>query len=230
MPPPSDLLALAAFVLPASAGGWAVVVAGYLLGSVPFGLLLGFVRGVDIRERGSGNIGATNAGRALGRSWALFSFALDFGKGFVPAALLAPLAAEPGEATTSLAVLAGAAAVLGHCFSVYLRFKGGKGVATGCGVLVGIDPLVFVAGGAAWLLALGVTRYVGLASLAMGAAFPVAAWFRRDPAGYGLEVAWGALALFLLILLRHRANIVRMCKGQEPKFGEKLGAPTEGDA
>lgn len=220
---------LASIVLPDSPVGWLVVAAGYLLGSVPFGLLLGLLKGVDVRKFGSGNIGATNVGRTIGRPWAVLAFFLDFAKGAVPAGILAPLVAEPGSETTTLAVLAGAAAVVGHCYPVYLGFKGGKGVATGCGVLAGIDPLVLVIGGLAWLATLLASRFVGLASLAMGAAFPIAAWFRRDSGGYGNEVVFGGLALFLLILLRHRANITRLLAGTEPRFGQPAAPLPEGE-
>ena len=195
-----------------------LVLASYLLGSVPCGLLLGKARGVDVRRVGSGNIGATNVGRALGRPWALVAFACDFGKGLVPSLWLAPLAlsgSEPGAVRTA-AVLAGGAAVCGHVWPIYLRFRGGKGVATGCGALVGLDPLLFLAGGVVWLVTLGLFRMVGLASIAMGVAFPVAAWLRRSE-GEGLEVVLGSLALTLLVLARHRANMTRMLAGTEPK-------------
>ncbi|MFT5688121.1 MAG: glycerol-3-phosphate acyltransferase PlsY [Planctomycetota bacterium] len=219
---------LAAITAPTGAG-WLVVFAGYLLGSVPFGLLLGRLKGIDIRKVGSGNIGATNVGRALGRPWALASFLLDFAKGLVPSMVLAPLVAEPGGATATLAVLAGSAAVVGHCYPLYLSFKGGKGVATGCGVLVGIDPVIFLIGGLVWLLLAAIFRYVSLASLVMGLSFPVVAWFRQDSQGYGLEVVLGALALCLLIFLRHRENIGRLLAGTESRIGKSKGPmPNDG--
>ncbi len=204
------------------------VLVSYLLGSVPFGLLLGMLRGVDIRTVGSGNIGATNVGRALGRPFALLAFLCDFAKGWLPAAWLAPWCvaladADPG-ATTTIAVLAGGAAVCGHVWPLYLSFRGGKGVATGCGALVGIDPAIFLVGGAVWLVTLVLFRMVGLASLAMGTAFPVVARLRQGDASYGLEVVLGAIALMLLVFVRHRANMVRMLAGTEPRIGSRTSA------
>ena len=153
-----------------------VLLASYLLGAVPFGLVMArVVKGVDLRTVGSGNIGATNAMRILGKPLGLVAFLLDFAKGLLPTAILAGYAGSLGTETPLLAeALAGTAAVLGHCFPVYLGFKGGKGVATGCGAIVA-DPMVFVASGVVWLVTLGLSRYVSLASIAMGAAFPVMA-------------------------------------------------------
>jgi glycerol-3-phosphate acyltransferase PlsY len=193
----------------------------YLLGAVPFGwVLVRVVKGEDLRRMGSGNIGATNAMRALGRPLGLVAFLCDFGKGLVPVAFLAPAlsgAFDPGW----LRVLCGAAAVAGHVWPVYLGFKGGKAVATGCGAIVAIDPWIFVAGGLVWLLVLLVTRFVSLASVAMGLAFPVAAALRRSPERYGMEVVIGTGALALLILVRHRSNLRRLAAGNEPRVGRR---------
>lgn len=205
------------------------VLLAYLLGSIPFGLLLGFlVAREDIRKVGSGNIGATNVGRALGRSWALVAFLCDFGKGWVSSFYLAPLLV--GEADVAVfRVLCGAAAVLGHCWPVYLRYRGGKGVAAGCGALVGLDPLLFLYGGLVWLVVLALTRFVGLSSILMGLSFPVIAWFRlpsldeETGSAHGMEVVFGALAFSVLVIVRHRANIRRMLEGIEPKVGRPGG-------
>ena len=201
------------------AAAWSVLPASYLLGSIPFGYVLArWVKGVDVRRVGSGNIGATNTARAMGRAWGGIVGLLDALKGFVPAFVLPRLALAPGEARMTLALLAGLAAILGHCFPVWLSFKGGKGVATACGVILGVDPVVFAAGGIVWLLTLFTTRFVGLSSLLMTAAFPVAAWwFHRDAP---IFAALSAL-IFLLILVRHRANLVRMVAGTEPRFGAR---------
>lgn len=210
-------------------GGWVWLLVAYLLGSVPFGWLLAkVVKGVDIRTTGSGNIGATNAMRVLGKPLGLFAFALDVLKGWAPVALLAP--AAHGYATEGVGdflpqVLYGAAAVLGHVFPIYLGFKGGKAVATGCGALVGIDPLIFLISGMVWLVTLGLTRMVGAASLAMSIAFPVVAWVRSDSQPYGLEVVAGAAALTVLVLIRHRSNIRRILNGTEPRIGSKPSTP-----
>jgi len=197
---------------------WGVVLLAYLLGSVPFGLLLGLVIGkVDIRTVGSGNIGATNVGRALGRPYALLAFALDFFKGWLPGFWV--LAVRPESHL--VAVLCGGAAVCGHVWPIYLRFRGGKGVATGCGALVGVDPVIFLLGGLVWPATLLVTRFVGLSSMLMGLSFPLIAWWRVRAGGvaYGFEVVWGAAALALLIFVRHRANMKRMLAGTEPRVG-----------
>jgi len=191
------------------------LLASYALGAVPFGLVLvRLATGQDLRRVGSGNIGATNAMRAAGKPVGLAAFALDLAKGWVAVRWFAPLAASAGPGPAWVAVLCGAAAVLGHCFPVYLGFRGGKGVATACGALVGLDWRLFLVGGAVWLLVLLVTRYVGLASILMGISFPLAAWALLGPAH---PTVWGAGLLTLLILIRHRSNMARMIAGTEPK-------------
>lgn len=204
---------------------WLALLASYLLGAVPFGWVLARVlKGVDLRRHGSGNIGATNAMRVLGRPLGLLAFALDFAKGWVAPALFAAAARDSlgavAPASFSLEVLCGAAAVLGHVFPVYLRFRGGKAVATGCGAIVAIDPWIFVLGGLVWLLCLFSLRMVSVASMAMAFAFPVVAWQRMGPGGYGWEVVWGTGALAALVLWRHRANVGRILAGTEPKTGK----------
>ena len=206
--------------VPTGAGEWAAIAGSYLLGALPFGLILGFlVGGVDIRRIGSGNIGATNVGRALGRPFALLAFVLDFAKGWAPAALIGPALAVSPERAPLIGVLCGVAAACGHCWPVYLGFRGGKGVATTCGVVVALDPWTFLAGGGVWLVALGAFRMVGLSSLAMGLAFVGVAWVRYGRESVPVEVVWGSAALCLLIFLRHRANMGRMLAGKEPRIG-----------
>jgi glycerol-3-phosphate acyltransferase PlsY len=206
-----------------SALEWSGIVGSYLLGALPFGLVIGLVfGGVDIREIGSGNIGATNVGRAMGRPFALLAFLLDYAKGWGPAALIGPAVASSPERALLLAVLCGVAAACGHCWPVYLRFRGGKGVATTAGAMLGLDWVVFLGGGLIWLITTALFRMVGLSSLVMGLAFPLLAWIRydrHDPGEYGIEVVFGAGALCLLIFVRHRANIVRMLAGEEPRIG-----------
>ena len=201
------------------------IAASYLLGSVPFGLLLGFLRGVDIRKVGSGNIGATNVGRALGRPMALLAFVLDFCKGWLPSFWLAHQLAASSDDAWLLAVLCGGAATLGHVWPIFLRFKGGKGVATGCGAIVGIDPMIFVGGGAVWVVTLALSRYVSLASLAMGLSFPLLAWLRIEGQPYGVETIGGTGALMLLIFIRHSANVQRLLAGTESRFGGSGAKP-----
>ncbi len=192
------------------------IVGAYLLGSIPFGWLLArAIKGIDLRQTGSGNIGATNVARALGRPFGFLAFACDFGKGWLPAWYFV---SHPNGDGYLAAVLCGAAAVCGHVWPIFLKFKGGKAVATGCGALFAIDPILFLAGGAAWLVSLFLFRYFGLASLFMGAVFPIAAYVRMTRGVYGVEVVLGAIALTVLIFLRHRSNIARMLSGNEPRF------------
>jgi acyl phosphate:glycerol-3-phosphate acyltransferase len=209
------------------------VVVAYLLGSVPFGLVLAkWVKGVDLRAIGSGNIGATNASRAMGRKWGLTVFALDFLKGWAPVYCCNFVITEDEQLQLLLKIACGTAAVLGHCYPIYLKFKGGKGVATGCGAIVAISFWVFFCGGAVWLLVRYTTRYAGLASIMMGFAFPIAAWLLPDsfmmlPSKLMLlpntrnELVVAASLLTFLILMRHRPNIRRMLAGTEPRAGEK---------
>lgn len=200
---------------------WGLVVLAYLLGSIPFGLVLArWVKGIDLRTFGSGNIGTTNAIRALGRTWGYAVFALDFLKGFAPVLACLWLLNNPGERLLAQ-ILIGTAAVLGHCFSIYLRFSGGKGVATGCGAIVAVDPIVFVVGGIVWLLTRAFTGYSGLSSILMGITFPIVVWIEGGPK----PLLVGASLLCLLILVRHRSNIRRMLEGTEPRAGEKHKTP-----
>jgi glycerol-3-phosphate acyltransferase PlsY len=187
------------------------VLAAYLVGAVPFGWLMArLLRGVDLRQVGSGNIGATNAMRVLGKPLGIVAFLLDFAKGWAPVVLL-------GQADPGLEVACGAAAVCGHVWPVYLRFKGGKAVATSFGAITGIDPLVSLGAGLVWLVLLVTFRYVSLASVGMGLAFPALALWRSRGGGHPwvFPAATGALAL--LILARHRSNISRILAGQEPR-------------
>jgi len=197
-----------------------VLLASYLLGAVPFGLVMArAIKGVDLREVGSGNIGATNAMRVLGKPLGLVAFLLDFAKGLVPTLFLAKYAQEWNADTPLLAEsLAGIAAVLGHCFPVYLKFRGGKGVATGCGAIVGIEPLVFVVAGVCWVLTLLALRLVSLASIAMGVAFPIAAYvfLPKAPAFVG-----ACALLTVLVVVRHRGNLARIRAGTEPRIGRE---------
>lgn len=216
----------AAMPIPHAPADFAAIACAYLIGAIPFGLLIvRLALGIDVRSVGSGNIGATNAMRAGGRSLGLAVFALDFVKGFLAAAAVAPwIGAAEGRELDVLRVACAVAAVLGHCFPVYLRFRGGKGVATACGALVALEPVVFLWGGAAWITTVALTRFVGLASVVMLAASAAAAWVLRG--SEQPELALGAALLFALILVRHRSNISRMLAGTEPRlFGPKRAGP-----
>lgn len=191
------------------------LLAAYLLGAVPFGWVMArTLRGVDLRTVGSGNIGATNAMRVLGRPLGLVAFLLDFAKGWAPVALL-------GEGEPVRQVLIGAAAIAGHVWPVYLRFRGGKAVATSYGALLAIDPVVFLGAGLVWLATLALSRMVSLASMLMAVSFPLIAFLRMRGGKYGWEVPLATAALAGLILVRHRANVRRILAGVEPRIGHK---------
>ncbi|MDP3703554.1 MAG: glycerol-3-phosphate 1-O-acyltransferase PlsY, partial [Candidatus Omnitrophota bacterium] len=186
----------------------------YLIGSIPTGfLLVKWLKRVDLRTVGSGNIGATNVGRVAGRGASAAVFLIDAAKGIVPVLLIAPQASEVAGSTAALAC--GLAAVLGHNFPLFLKFKGGKGVATTIGVLLSAMPLV----GAVYLLVWGaclmIWRYVSLGSMAAAVSIPLMQVLLRRCA---TEI-WLGAALALLIVARHRANIDRLRQGIEPRVG-----------
>jgi glycerol-3-phosphate acyltransferase PlsY len=184
---------------------------GYLFGSIPFGLVLTRAAGIDLRSIGSGNIGATNVLRTGRKGLALATLLLDSGKGAI-AALLAWWLAGSGEA----AIAAGFAAVLGHNFPLWLKFKGGKGVATTLGVLIATAWPVGLAACATWLVVAALFRYSSLAALVALALAPVYAWVLATP----LHTAMAA-ALAVLGFIRHADNIRRLLAGTEGKIGQK---------
>lgn len=221
---------------------WAIAaVAGFLAGSIPFGLLIGKAHGIDIRQHGSKNIGATNVGRVLGAKAWLLCFSLDVLKGFAPTLAAGLITGRAGQlfmpqadAWCWLAVLV--APVLGHMFSPWIGFKGGKGVASGLGSVLGVFPALTYPG----LVALGVfalllvaKRYVSLASMVAAFSLPVSVcfffWRTGAPAWLvGADGSAGALPFVIatglvaaLVTFKHRANIARILAGTEPKVGAK---------
>ena len=207
----------------AAFGGW--IVLAYLLGSIPTGLLVARIKGVDIRKVGSGNIGATNVSRTLGKPWGILTFVGDALKGLVPALLFpkfagADAAAAWGPAWAgSLGILSAMAAILGHNFSIFLRFKGGKGVATSAGALLGIAPAAVAIGLVVWALFFYTTRYVSLASIVAALTIPAAGWLLYRDGGPLLP--WMLTVLGLLVIVRHKANIQRLLQGKEHRFEKK---------
>lgn len=192
------------------------LLAAYLLGAVPFAYLIARARGVDLRRVGSGNIGATNVSRALGRAWGVLAFLLDAAKGWLPAALFPLGARAAGAAPADLfGVGCGVAAVVGHIWPVFLGFRGGKGVATSAGMLLGVAPWAALAGLGVWLVVFRLSRYVSLASLAAAVVAPAVSWARPHESA---ALPWTLTALGGLTILRHRANIVRLCRGTENRF------------
>ncbi|MBM4143345.1 MAG: glycerol-3-phosphate 1-O-acyltransferase PlsY [Lentisphaerae bacterium] len=195
--------------------------ASYLLGAVPFGYLVGRARGMDVRLAGSGNVGATNVWRTAGRTAGLVTLLADAAKGFIPACGFPMLAAARGAGdTTALGVLCACLAVAGHNWPVYLRFKGGKGVATTMGALLGIAPAALGVMALVWLVLFAATRYVSVGSIGGALALSAAGWllyFRER--GWILPAALTALGL--AAVWRHRGNIRRLLKGTERRMGKK---------
>jgi len=213
-----------------------LIIGSYLLGSIPFGLLIAKAHGKDLRSIGSGNIGATNVARALGRKWAYICFGLDVLKGLVP--MLATRAIRTALYTQSyplertimlwLWLAVGCAAVLGHIFPIYLKFKGGKGVATSLGVALGLWPyyttcVLFAV--AIWTIVVLIWRYVSLASIIASVAFPLAlALAIILKPGWDFANLWpllaAATAIPLMVIIRHQENIKRLIAGTESKISQ----------
>jgi len=194
--------------------------AAYLIGAIPTGFLVGRARGIDLRKVGSGNIGATNAARTLGKGWGYFCFAADFLKGFIPAFVARTWWASTFDANPEwCGLIAAACAVLGHNFPVWLGFKGGKGISTSGGIILGLfQPIVFVTAVSTWLILFLTTRIVSVASLGGALALPISlavlTAHGQSPVMYlVLGIVLAALAVW-----RHRSNILRLVSGTEPKF------------
>ena len=188
-----------------------VTLIGYLIGSISFASIIARIKGVDIFKEGSGNPGATNIKRVMGAKWGNLVFALDASKGFISAGL--PLIIFEGD--NRLAVVALMASILGHSFSIFLNFRGGKGVATTMGGLLALMWMVLFIGILIWLLLFFTTKIVALASIIFAVSLPITAYLiygHQDPRFYL------CIILFLFILLRHRANINRIFSGEENTF------------
>lgn len=190
-----------------------VSLAGYLIGSVSFAVLVARAKGIDIFTEGSGNPGATNVKRTLGARAGNLVFVMDALKGTVAAGW--PLLFF-GDDGLHLGIIGLVAAIFGHSYSVFLRFRGGKGVATTMGGLLAVMPLALLAGVVLWLLVFAISRMVGLASIVFALSLPVSAgWlYAQDDPRFTL-----AVLLAILIVLRHRSNIARILQGKETKFG-----------
>ncbi len=193
-----------------------LVFAAYLLGSIPNGLLLARLKGVDLQKVGSGNIGATNVYRCVGKGWGVAAFVLDAVKGFIPAFFFPRLAES---APPWLGLACGLAAVAGHNWPVWLKFKGGKGVSTSAGMLLGIAPAAVGVGFLVFAATVALTRFVSLGSILAALAVP-AAYLALNGAENRLLA--GALVLMgLLVVVKHRANIRRLLAGTEPRIAGK---------
>jgi glycerol-3-phosphate acyltransferase PlsY len=192
---------------------YALLVMAYLIGSVPTSYLIGkYFHGLDLRGHGSGNLGATNAFRVLGAKWALPVVFVDVAKGFLPVWLF-PSVAGVGF-TWTLAF--GSAAIVGHMFSVWVRFKGGKGIATSAGVFVGLAPWAVLGGLVVWCALTFGTGYVSIASIGAALALPLLVALTPHEGGDGL--VWFSVGLAVVVVWAHRGNIRRLARGEENRF------------
>lgn len=207
-----------------------VGIAAYLLGSIPTGYLVARARHVDIRSLGSGNIGATNVFRTLGRAAGGFVLAVDFMKGFLACHLLAPGVSTlfaPNLPTDSVQreiplLIAGIAAILGHNYTCWLQFRGGKGIATSAGVLTALVPWALLIGLGVWLTLFALFRYVSLASIGAALALPLAVWLT----GGSLTLILITTGLAILAVYKHRSNIQRLLNGTEHRIGSSPNPST----
>ena len=197
--------------------GWG---AAYALGSIPTGYWLAKVRkGIDVRQFGSGNIGASNVGRVLGKPWGIAVLVFDIGKGVLAVVLGQRFFYDPAGAPLSAdayKILCGAAAICGHNWTVFLRFRGGKGVATSAGVLLALSPVLLLSSAAIWGVAAKVSGYVSVASIASGIGFCVLT--------FALSTSWElkvfGLVMAAILIFKHRGNLQRLAQGTEPKIGK----------
>lgn len=208
-----------------------IIILSYLVGSIPTGLLVGrWARGLDIRHHGSGNIGSTNVFRTLGWKWGITVQIGDIAKGLIAVLLIARLHygdfpfnnRTPFEDLTVVQIIAGLSAVIGHVFSVFLNFKGGKGINTAAGMLVGIAPIDISIAMVVFFLVLFSTGYVSLGSLSAATAFPTTLFvrfniFHVDIPSYHTLILF-SIATTLLLFWAHRANIKRLLRGEENRF------------
>jgi glycerol-3-phosphate acyltransferase PlsY len=202
----------------------AVTMVGYLFGSIPVGYLVGRVAGIDIRKEGSGNIGATNVVRVLGKRYGYPVFVFDCLKG-VATSMLSELIGHrlcPAASPDVFSIIGGVSCVLGHSFPIWLGFKGGKGVATTVGVIFGLMPLVAGIAVAVWFITFRITRYVSIASMMAALVLPAAVATILHLRGTDNRLLlYFSLCLAALIVLRHRSNISRLIHGTEPRFRPK---------
>lgn len=207
--------------LPNALNALTALLAAYLLGAIPFGLLIGKARGIDVRTVGSRNIGATNVFRCVGAKWGILAFLCDMLKGFggvwcaaIPLLWSAPI---PDSNALLLRVLCGTSAMLGHIFPVWLGFRGGKGISTALGLLIGVAPAAAGLGFALWVVCFLLSRYVSLSSCLAAIVIGALVWTPL----YADRPVWFAVLMTILAalaILKHRANLVRLAKGTENRF------------
>lgn len=207
------------FVLPDQLTGFVLnpflVVFAYLLGSIPVGVILGRLKGVDPRKMGSGNIGATNVMRAAGKKLGVVTLILDAAKGFLPVVLATVLGVH-----VYVIALVGLAAFLGHVFPVFLRFKGGKGGATALGVYLAVSPVTILGAFVVFVIVAAIWRYVSLASMIGAMAVPIGLYLIGAPWSFVVM----AVLITLVVIVRHKDNIARLVKGTESKLSFSGGS------
>jgi glycerol-3-phosphate acyltransferase PlsY len=201
-----------------------ILVGSYLLGSIPFGYLAGQSAGIDIRKFGSGNIGATNVVRVLGKKYGYPVFVLDFLKGFGAVSISMLMAIGPSPAWNSpeiFGTFAAVSCVIGHSYPPWLKFKGGKGVATSAGALFALSPIGGLIGAAIWIVTFWLTRYVSLASVTAAVALPVTilviSWRNEN----AKAIFYFSVCVAAVVIWRHRSNLSRLVRGTEPRFTRK---------
>lgn len=204
-----------------------ILITSYLFGAIPWGFVIGKAKGLDIREHGSKNIGATNVTRVIGKKWGIACFIIDFFKGLIPVIIVEIIFRHCALQTTgyfsTAIILASLGAVFGHMFPVYLGFKGGKGVSTGSGAVIAISPYAAIIGIILWLIIFKFSRYVSLASIIAAAAVAV---FTVLFSNYGIYHINTTLQIFIVIvviavIVKHKSNIKRLLNGTENKFSKK---------
>ena len=198
-------------------------IASYLIGAIPFGLLIGRLAGVDVRAAGSGNIGATNVARLLGKRLGVITLVLDCLKGFLPIFLASRMLPDGAGRQTAL-LLCGILAVVGHMFPVYLGFRGGKGVATALGVFLFLSPPAIAVTVVVFFITVAFSGFVSAGSLLASGLFPLWLWLFGEPAGSLVS----GLIISSLIWLKHRENIGRLIRGEEKSWKKKPSATGSG--
>jgi len=200
-----------------------LVLGSYLLGSIPFGYLAGRLGGIDIRQAGSGNVGATNVVRVLGKRYGYPVFALDFLKGFgaVKISMLIALGWLPEWNSPEIfGILAALSSVLGHLYPPWLKFNGGKGVATSAGALLALTPIATLVGAGIWMIVFWLTRYVSLASIIAAVVLPVVILVVSEHQCKKMLV-YSSAGVATVVVWRHRSNLSRLIRGTEPRFTRK---------
>ncbi len=217
-----------------------IAVIAYFLGSIPSGYLAGVAKGVDIRAVGSGNIGATNAFRILGKTAGTIVLVVDGLKGWVAVAIVPELVykmfystpwSDQAPESEYLRIIAGISVILGHNYTCWLKFKGGKGIATSAGVMAALMPVTFIIGLVTWIVVCAITRYVSVASIAAAVVLPFATWGSRyfgvhPPYSHRMIIV--AVLMSTLAIYKHKANIARLMNGTENRLGQKKGPPGTG--